>query len=57
MFTDGGNRYPGTELIELKNTFKANPEKWTDSSGGRSKLIPLIITNQLQVEPLVQMSN
>ena len=57
MFTDGENVYPGSELIQLKNTFKSNPERWTDPTGTHSILIPLIITNKLQIDSLVKMSN
>ena len=57
MFSDGGNKYPEDELENFKKTLNANPERWTDPTGTHSKLIPLIITNQLEVESLVKMSN
>ena len=45
MFSDGGSFYPEYELMLLKMTLKSNAERWTDPTGTRSKLIPLIITN------------
>ena len=57
MFTDGISNTPHDELEQLKKTFEANPKKWTNSTGTRSKLIPLIVTNQFECKFLVEMSN
>ncbi len=57
MFTDGGSLIPHDELEQLRKTFEANPKKWTNSTGTRSKLIPLIVTNLFECKPLVEMSN
>ena len=57
MFSDGGNNYPVDELAKLKKLIKDNPDKWTDSTGLNSKLIPLIITNQPKIDSLVKISN
>ena len=57
MFSDGGSNYPQDELEQLRKTFKSNPKKWTDPTGSRSKLSPLIVTNQPEVKSLVDMSN
>jgi hypothetical protein len=53
MFTNGGTHCPDDELLELRRTFEDNPKKWTNLTGTRSKLIPLIITNKLESKPLL----
>ncbi len=57
MFSDGGSNYPNDELEQLRRTFKSNPQKWTDPTGSRSKLIPLIITNQPEAKSLIDINN